>query len=365
MQPTDFRNLLSLQRLPLLDGIRAISVLVVIAAHFGYAVPSDLGVTAFFVLSGFLITWLLLREHDNTGDISLQGFYLRRTLRIFPAYYAFLALAFAWDMLRGEAWPPRLLLAGVTYTVNYFNAFNGHPDTSIAHAWSLGVEEQFYLLWPLGFILLMRRSQRVAAWGLAGAIVLSCAWRAYAWAVLDLGASYAYNAFECRVDGIALGCLLAIGARLDGFRRAIATLSSRAWAPLPTFALLAASRLATSGSYHYTVGFTIDAALIALAMTQMLHFPAHRLWSWLDSAPARWMGAISYPMYLYHSHALSVAHRAPGPGLFQFVVGVAVTAALATVSYRLLELPILRMRPRIERLLPSRAAAERAARAAA
>ena len=355
MPPADLRNLLSQKRLPLLDGIRAVSVLIVIGAHFGYAVPSDLGVSAFFVLSGFLITWLLLRERDTTGDVSLQHFYLRRTLRIFPAYYAFLALAFAWDVLRADAWPPRLLLAGATYTVNYFNAATGHPSTSIAHAWSLSVEEQFYLLWPLAFLLLARRSTRALAWGLAVAIVASAAWRSVAFLGLDLGASYAYNAFECRVDNVAIGCLLAVLARFERARAAIAVIAARPWAPLVTLALLALSRFATSAAYHYSAGFTVDAVLIAVTMVQLLHFPTHGLWRWLESAPARWMGTISYPMYLYHAHALGVAHRVPGPGFVQFLAGVAASCLLAYASWRLLEQPMLQLRPRLERLLAKRA----------
>src|SRR5881628_2466461 len=136
--------------LPALDGLRAVAVFTVIVYHFGIAaVPGDLGVSAFFVLSGFLITWLLLREHAANGTVSLTRFYTRRVLRIFPAYYAFLALSFAIDHLRHDPWSPALRNSAIVYLINYFNAFNGHPNTSIAHAWSLAIEEQFYLLWPL------------------------------------------------------------------------------------------------------------------------------------------------------------------------------------------------------------------------
>src|SRR5437867_7415366 len=115
-------------RLPALDGLRAVAVFVVMAYHFGIAaVPGDLGVSAFFVLSGFLITWLLLKEHRATGGMSLRQFYTRRVLRIFPAYYAFIALTYAGDHVRGQAWPPGLAPSALVYLVNYFNALNGHP----------------------------------------------------------------------------------------------------------------------------------------------------------------------------------------------------------------------------------------------
>jgi len=117
--------------------------------HFGVnQVPGDLGVSAFFVLSGFLITWLLLKEDSRMGEVSLTRFYTRRVLRIFPAYYTFLGLSFVIDHLRHDTWSPALRNSAILYVVNYFNALHGHPNTSIAHAWSLAVEEQFYLFWP-------------------------------------------------------------------------------------------------------------------------------------------------------------------------------------------------------------------------
>src|SRR6266568_3863839 len=141
-------------RLPALDGLRAVAVGVVMVYHFGInAVPGDLGVSAFFVLSGFLITWLLLKEHGTTGDVSLRQFYTRRVLRIFPA--------------------PSALL----YLVNYFNALHGHPTTSIAHAWSLGIEEQFYLLWPLLLLGLLQGGVARVARALVFLIVVVVAWR--------------------------------------------------------------------------------------------------------------------------------------------------------------------------------------------
>src|SRR6266568_5411553 len=164
--------------LPALDGLRAVAVFTVIVYHFGInAVPGDLGVSAFFVLSGFLITWLLLKEHAASGTVSLRRFYTRRVLRIFPAYYAFLALSFAIDHLRGQAWGPSLGFSSVFYLVNYYNAFNGHPTTSISHAWSLGIEEQFYLLWPLLLLGLLQGGVARVARALVFLIVVVVAWR--------------------------------------------------------------------------------------------------------------------------------------------------------------------------------------------
>lgn len=214
-----FESLLARSHLPALDGLRAIAVFVVITYHFGFpAVPGDLGVSAFFVLSGFLITWLLLKEYRAARDISLRRFYLRRVLRIFPAYYVFLAASYALDRLHGVAWPRGLSLSGLFYLVNYYNATHGHPVTRIAHAWSLGVEEQFYLLWPLLLLVLLRRWDRRAPAIVTATIALVALWRSWLYLGAHAGAAYVYNAFDARFDNLLVGCLLALCAERPWMR---------------------------------------------------------------------------------------------------------------------------------------------------
>src|SRR5262245_22242535 len=149
---SDLQAKLSRSHIPALDGFRAIAVLLVIFYHFGFEkVPGGSGVTMFFVLSGFLITWLLLKEHEKNGKISLKGFYRRRILRIFPAFYAYwLGLVFLL-LITGKSilWPHAI--ASFVYLTNYYNAILGDPNTGFSHTWSLAIEEQFYLLWPFFF----------------------------------------------------------------------------------------------------------------------------------------------------------------------------------------------------------------------
>lgn len=110
--------------LPAMDGLRAVAILTVITYHFGFdEVPGDLGVTLFFVLSGFLITRLLLVEFRKTASINFTSFHQRRLLKIFPAYYLFLLTTFVEECLRGYCWSVGLLVAGITQVVNYYNAF--------------------------------------------------------------------------------------------------------------------------------------------------------------------------------------------------------------------------------------------------
>jgi peptidoglycan/LPS O-acetylase OafA/YrhL len=349
--PTERASLagvLSQKRLPALDGLRAIAVFTVIIYHFGFeSVPGDLGVTAFFVLSGFLITWLLLKEHDRTGHISVPQFYLRRALRIAPAYYGFLFLIYVEEHLRGYPWDTSLTLSGLFYVVNYYNAFNGHPDTAIAHAWSLGVEQQFYLLWPLVLLLVLHRGTKTIAF-LTGTIVcLVLVWRSFAYLYFDARPAYVYNAFETRLDSIAIGCLFAVCLSWKGFQSATLALSRNILSPILVLALLMYSRIGGSHAYHYSIGFTIDSMLLAIFMIQLLTMSKLTLWSWIDHPIMVYLGHISYSIYLYHLVALGIGHRLlPEHLSVRFAISVMLCIIIASLSYWLVERPFLNIKQR-------------------
>lgn len=333
------------EHLPALDGLRAVAVFVVISYHAGVmqGVPGDLGVTLFFVLSGFLITWLLAKEFAATGSISIRSFYARRALRIFPAYYVFILFSLTVDTALGHRWPRGLIAVAFTYLVNYYNAFLGHPTTSIAHAWSLAVEEQFYLLWPLACLALLRRSRKTAAHGVAIVIVVTLLWRSTLYLFLHAPVSYLYNAFDTRCDSLAIGCFLALSRESRWFHVVRQKIQSSALLPLVTLALIWLSHHFGTPAYHYTVGMTVDAVLLAVFMVQMLGLSSRSLWSWLDHPVARWLGRISYPSYLYHEWGLSVGRRLlpHAPELLIFAAGYAATLCFAFGSYRIVERPFL------------------------
>ena len=340
--------------LPALDGLRAVAVGVVMAYHFtgNRWIPGDLGVGLFFVISGFLITLLLLREADKTGTVSLSQFYLRRTLRIFPAYYAFVAVSLAADFVRGTVWSPGLLASGATYLMNYYNAFNNHPTTSIAHAWSLANEEQFYLLWPAAFLALRRVSPRARVRWMVAVITAVALWRSYLYLVRGVGPAYVYNAFDTRCDSLAVGCLLALLAHRPSSSTSRIRIPSASYAPLLTVAVLYVSRVLAPASYHYSLGFTIDAGLMALFMVQVIQLAAarDRGWTWLDHRLTRFLGAISYPLYLYHLWGLSGAtFLGFGRSPFRIVLATVFSVALACGSYYVIERPFLRIKQRLGR----------------
>ena len=349
LPPSTLEEVMGRRHLPALDGLRWVAVLVVMVYHFGWkAVPGDLGVSGFFVLSGFLITWLLLREHERTGTISLRDFYVRRTLRIFPAYYAFVAICVGLDLLRGDERVQPVILPALTYTVNYYNALHGHPTNSMTHAWSLAVEEQFYLLWPFLFMLAIRFGRRGVARVLVGAVVAVLAWRAWLFLGNSVGDAYVYNAFDTRFDNLAVGCLLAVVLTAPALVRRLGALPSPAWAPLVTVALLVTSRSLISDRWHYSAGFTVDALLVAVLIIQLLTLHEHPAWRWLDHPTVKYLGLLSYPLYLYHGYGISIGRRLPLAEPLQLAASIGLSVAIAAGSYHLLEQRFLRLKDRLQ-----------------
>jgi peptidoglycan/LPS O-acetylase OafA/YrhL len=343
-------EILSLKRLPALDGLRAIAVFTVIVYHFGFeSVPGDLGVSAFFVLSGFLITWLLLKEYDRTGSISIRRFYMRRLLRIAPAYYGFLIFVYVEEQVRGYHWDLSLLLSGLLYVVNYYNAFNGHPNTAIAHAWSLGVEQQFYLLWPFILWACIGKRRLITVWLISGLIVLVACWRSFLYVVLGVTPAYVYNAFETRLDCLAVGCLVAVCGALPRFQSFAATLSRLTVLPVCTLALLLYSRVQGSEAYHYSIGFTVDSILLALFMLQILILGQHGIWSWINHPVMMYLGLISYSLYLYHLIGLGISNRLASSSLpVELIVALLACVVLASGSYWIIERPFLLLKGRLQ-----------------
>jgi peptidoglycan/LPS O-acetylase OafA/YrhL len=345
MTPLD--EVLARRHLPALDGLRAVAVGIVIIYHAGYdRVSGDLGVTAFFVLSGFLITWLLLKEEDKNGTISLRSFYLRRSLRIFPAYFVFVAISFALDLALGDPWDLKSVVSAVTYTINYRNAFFGH-DGPIPHAWSLAVEEQFYLVWPVLLIALMRSRKLLS--GLIGIILGVCAWRSLLYVGLGVPNHYVYNAFDTRFDSLAIGCLLAVMTRIPAFVNVSRRLGAKAVYPIPVILLIYVSRDLIGPTWHNTLGYTVDSALFAILIVQLMQLSAEPGWRWLDSRLAVWIGALSYPLYLWHIWGLSMADnltRSDGRSV-NFIVGVVLSFALASLSYYGFEKHFLKLKGRL------------------
>lgn len=322
--------------------------MLVILYHGGLPVPGDLGVTGFFVLSGFLITWLLLQEHERTGGVSLRKFYMRRSLRIFPAYFAFILLTLGADMAMGYGsdWGVGEVISALTYTVNYANAFtdHGHPT---AHAWSLAIEEQFYLLWPAAFLLLLQRNdlRRGLIWAISAVLV----WRTILYSGFGASQAYVYNALDTRFDSLAIGCLVAALCSSRRFLALASVIARRAWYPVPVVLAVYLSRVHLGEWWHYTIGFSMDSLLLAVLMLQLLQLSGTQAWRWLNYRFTMWVGVLSYPLYLWHIWGLGAADNilnGLGGYPLQLGLGIVLSFALASISYYGLERPFLRLKAR-------------------
>ena len=140
--PPQLAAALDRSELPSIDGLRTVAVFLVVFYHLGFQVNGGLGVLIFFVISGFLITWLLLKEESRWGAVSLRLFYLRRTLRIFPAFYVYwLFVVLGFSLLRQPVDMPQAI-ASLFYVNNCYQAVVGDPNTPLSHSWNLGIEEQ-------------------------------------------------------------------------------------------------------------------------------------------------------------------------------------------------------------------------------
>ncbi len=355
---------------PALDGLRALAVGGVIAYHLGYrwAGGGFLGVDAFFVLSGFLITSLLVAERADTGDISLSRFWFRRARRLLPALYLMLAavcIYAAWYVpdiqlaaLRGDA------ISSIFYYANwhfiaagqsYFDLFaNPLP---LDHVWSLAIEEQFYLVWPLivlGVLRLGRGSRRVLVGATAIGIVVSQAAMVLLYDAAN--PSRAYYGTGARAHTILVGCLLALALRAAPQVPARLGPALQGFGVLALGAMLIAFDRGRAGSLYFHGGSLAYAAVVAVLIAALVA-PTGILRRAFALPPLRYVGRISYGLYLWHWPVIVfvTAERTGWTGNRLNLLRVVITFAITMASFHLIEQPILRRRPAIARsraLLP-------------
>jgi peptidoglycan/LPS O-acetylase OafA/YrhL len=347
--------------LPALDGVRAVAVLSVMFHHTGAPILFGLwmGVEIFFVLSGFLITTLLVQEWDDTGNISLGRFYARRALRLFPALatlLAVLALVAATvvsDEQAAKLWPA--ILATLFYASNWTIVFDWFSLGPLGHTWSLAIEEQFYMIWPPVLVWLLARGtnrRRIMTY-VAAAVVASAILRAVLW---HNGASQGrvYDGLDTRADGLLIGCILGLLATSDALPR-----PGRALTVASTGSIVILGALAlftkTSDGYMYYGGLSVIAIATATVLAQILVGPSRLLRRVLTFAPLIWVGQLSYGFYLWHwpifyttynvldgDAATTLSRKA-----FIVAVEVAITLVVTSLSYYLVEQPFLRLKSRL------------------
>jgi peptidoglycan/LPS O-acetylase OafA/YrhL len=346
------------RRLPALDGLRAIAALFVVAYHFGMrAAPAGLGVLIFFVLSGFLITWLLLLEQDRTGTVSLRGFWERRVLRIVPAFWGYWLVFIGSMLVFGKPIHWTQAAASFAFLGNYYQALFGDPNTGLSHAWTLGVEQQFYLLWPPLFLFFGRSRPRLARL-LLWAIPCFWTYRLLMRLVVGVPQGYVYEAFDMRADHFLAGCLLAIALRSGIGTRLVRAVTARPELGLVTVMLVSVSvALETEGGvlYRDTLGFIVNPVLTVVVLTQALTFYATPMWGWLEWAWVRYLGQISYSIYLYQQLVIPQMKKITGtlPWPIDFLLTCGAVVLAASASYVFIERPVQEWRKKRGRKAPA------------
>jgi peptidoglycan/LPS O-acetylase OafA/YrhL len=342
----DLQRKLSSSQIPALHGIRAIAVFLVILYHFGLPFPGAHGVLIFFVLSGFLITWLLLKEHERSGSISLKGFYKRRILRIFPAFYFYWAVLVSLLLITGKniLWPHAV--SSLFYLSNYYNAIFGDPNNGLSHTWSLAIEEQFYLLWPFVFSRLAHdlKKMTIVLIGIIGGVWV---YRCILLFVFHVDQAYFYAAFDTRLDSLMMGCLLAVLMKRRVLMSVWRNVSRSPVLPLSTCALFVASIFAGPAlipRYRDFIGFAVDPVLVAILIVQLIALSSTAYFGWLDWRPVRFLGDISYSLYLWQQLTLGLTSHLQFPMLARLSIALALTIMVASVSYYAVERPFLRLK---------------------
>jgi peptidoglycan/LPS O-acetylase OafA/YrhL len=341
-------------RLPELDGLRGIAVCAVILFHCAPHVFTGgwLGVDVFFVLSGYLITALLVTEHQRTGTIALRAFYARRALRLLPALLVLVAAHFIYSLARPDSqladvlWTHGVVLL---YASNWARAFEWNVDLgALAHTWSLAIEEQFYLVWPLLIMLLLWRktSLRAASAITAFTALAVAAWRAALFAS-GCGLERVYSASDTRCDGLLLGSAAALYV-LSGGQVALTSRRARAlgltWIVVSLWALFTVDFQSAPVYLGLLAAFTIGCAAV---LPSVVTAPGRWTSACLRWRPLVWTGQISYGLYLWN---LVVIECVPFPASWRLrlhtLAVIALTFGLAALSYVLVERPFLRLKKR-------------------
>lgn len=345
MEPREARTI------PSLDGLRAISIVLVLLGHgiggaeghsflFRFALlHADLGVRIFFVISGFLITRLLIEEKERFGSISLRLFYIRRALRILPAFLAYVGVAFALSAFGVIEIPARLWIFVLTYTINFTQSV-----WQVGHLWSLSVEEHFYMLWPLAMrFASLRACVWIAVTAIFGGVLVRGLFVTTGYELINPQFRYATPLV---LGPIAMGCLLAMAQ--DRVRRFIGAFPqwTGATATAAGIGALLAMDALDLGSANRILRMVMDLVLTGL-LARFVFVPGGLAGRVLNSAPLVFVGKLSYSLYLWQQLSMNPFGHAI---LNRFPWNLLVACAAGCASWFVIETRFLRLRQRFRRV---------------
>ncbi len=343
------RENLALKTMPGLNGARALAALVVVFHHwtpllhsknpFVDLSPGPYAVIFFFVLSGFLITTLLLREEEQERSINIRAFWVRRLLRILPAFYVGLLL----QAILIKSLPPDII-ASFAYVNNYYQAIHGWGYSVVEHSWSLSVEEQFYFLWPLAILFFAGNRKALKRSLVIGIVAVELA--RFAGNHFGIPLLYRYFAFEFRCDALMIGCYMAI--KLKELAQPPKWMLNPALGAglvvlFPALMFPFKNRLLVDkviAPFGYSIGAYASAVLI---MQIVAYAPA-----FLTNPVMNYLGSLSYSIYLYHVMLLDMTTHLMGQMNTVAVLALYVggTIAAASLSHHLIEKPFMKLRQR-------------------
>lgn len=350
-------NSLPIKYTPALDSIRGVAVLLVVSMHAEYYFFDPniswisggfLGVDLFFVLSGFLITNILLSDFVRHGKLSYKKFYINRFLRLFPALALLLIAYFTLSSLGSSS--QRLefdaIFAILFYYFNWLLISTLNVPEGMGHMWSLAVEEQFYLLWPALLALTLRnlKSVKYVVALLVTLIAFIALWRAYLWS-LDTNWLFLYVRTDTRADSILVGALLAYLLSKDLLHIPHLKLVSGISASIFLICVFYFDR---ESPVLYMGGFTLLAILAAVLIYYAIK-GAEKNQVFFDWKPLRWLGKLSYGLYLWHMPVFMLVSGVDqlGSNTSRALIGVGLLSMTTLLSWFFVEKPCLRLKKRI------------------
>jgi peptidoglycan/LPS O-acetylase OafA/YrhL len=351
---------MKLKYLPVLDGLRGCAFTLVFLAHAGLekVVPGGLGVTIFFFLSGYLITTLLRKEWAETGHVSLRAFYLRRAYRILPPLY--LALLVGWILDAAHVPTHQASWGGLLSVLFYFYNYAAliHPlhdgmPAGLSVVWSLMIEEHFYLLFPFVYLLWLKRRMSprtivtILVWVCAAVLLWRCVLVYVLHTSLDSLFSWTYAATDARFDSILWGCILAIGAnpwcgdRNSFLERYCGKLA------LGSLGLFLLTLVIREPHFRQTLRYTLQGMALIPLFYYIVSNAERWQTTWLAWRPLRWIGWVSYTMYLFHFLVLQILHAyLRWNGVVLGFCAAILSGVIGEGVRRLIETPLRRMKKR-------------------
>ena len=321
-----------MMRIREIDGLRAIAFLSVMLFHYlpSWFPGGYIGVDLFFVVSGFVITSTLKSELKRNGKIELKNFYVRRFFRIVPP----LAVMLVFGLLVGGTRYLGDAFAALFSFMNWVRGFTIRDGNIFGHAWSLSIEEQFYVLWPFIFIGLSRSGRAASA--LVAAIVAIAVWRG--WLSVGVTPERIYNGLDTHTDGLLLGCLIALSP--PPIRR-------REWLIAATILLAICLTTSSDTPWMNFTGYLV-VALCSGALLLAALDPSPGLRRLLNLRPMQWLGLRSYSAYLWH-FPIGVLTLQVVDGKLQLFLATGLTLLMAELSFRFIEIPCGRLGRRFGR----------------